>query len=97
MKVSTHPLAADELVDGASFYAREASIALAQDFISEFERSVDLLRANPKLGPVFHGGFRRLPLRRFPYSLVYFVAGEEIRIIAVAHQRRRPGCWRSRT
>jgi hypothetical protein len=32
----------------------------------------------------------------FPYRLIYRVEGEEIRIYAVAHVRRKPGYWRRR-
>lgn len=96
MIVSTHPLAGVELVDGARFYAREGTTELGEDFISEFERSVDLLRSHPLLGAVWRGRFRRFPLRRFPYSIVYVTSGEVLRVIALAHQRRRPGYWRGR-
>ena len=36
-------------------------------------------------------------MQRYPYSLVYIVRDPKIVIIAVAHQRRRPGYWLSRT
>lgn len=98
MKVS---VAADadaeyELVEGALYYAREANAELGQAFISEFERSIGLLLANPKLGTVWRGATRRLPLRRFPHSVVYQLREVEIRVLAVAHQRRRPGFWKGR-
>lgn len=35
-------------------------------------------------------------MRRFPYSVVYHLSGEVIRVIAVAHQSRRPGYWRGK-
>ena len=35
-------------------------------------------------------------IQRFPYSIIYTVVGDEIRILAVAHQSRHPGFWRSR-
>jgi len=31
----------------------------------------------------------------FPYGVVYFVHGDELLIVAFAHQSRRPGCWRN--
>jgi plasmid stabilization system protein ParE len=96
VKVSTHPLAADELVDGAVFYARQATAALAEDFIAEFERSVAMLQAHPKLGRVWAGPFRRLPLRRFPYSIVYAFSADASRVVALAHHKRKPGYWRAR-
>ena len=96
MIVSTHPLAENELVDGARFYASEGTAELGEDFVSEFERPINLLRAHPLLGAVWRCRFRRLPLRRFPYSIVYVPSGELLRVIALAHQRRRPGYWRGR-
>ena len=35
-------------------------------------------------------------LRRFPYTIHYEVAGTEVIVLAVAHQRRRPGYWQDR-
>lgn len=96
MIASTHPLAADEPVDGAVFYAKEASPVLALQFVAEFERSVALLLASPELGALWRGRLRRLPLRRFPYGIVYRVSGDTLRIVALAHQKRRPGYWRGR-
>jgi plasmid stabilization system protein ParE len=81
MIASTHPLAADELVDGAVFYAKEASPVLALQFVAEFERSVALLLASPELGALWRGRLRRLPLRRFPYAFrtASFIAFPAIR------------------
>lgn len=39
---------------------------------------------------------KRLLLRRFPYSIVVRESDDEILVIAVAHQHRRPGYWRDR-
>lgn len=96
MRVSLTSDAGDELTEGALYYAREANAELGQAFLSEFERSIDLLLEHPKFGAVWRGATRRLPLRRFPYSIVYTQREDEVRVLAVAHQRRRPGFWRGR-
>jgi plasmid stabilization system protein ParE len=85
-----------ELIDGALFYAREANAELGLAFIAEFERSLGVLCTYPYLGPVWRGTTRRFPLRRFPYTIIYQVKPEEVRVIALAHQSRRPGYWRGR-
>lgn len=36
---------------------------------------------------------RRLAVKRFPYHVFYLEAPEELRILAVAHDRREPGYW----
>jgi len=56
-----------------------------------------LLCGNPHLGAPWRNGRRRFPLRRFPYSLIYYFRGEELRVIALAHHRRKPGFWSRRT
>lgn len=35
-------------------------------------------------------------LKRFPYRVVFVELPEEIRVVALAHKRRRPGYWRHR-
>lgn len=67
MIVTIHPLAEAELVDGSTYYAAEANDTLGEALITEFARSVELLREHPKLGAPWRGPLRRLPLRRFPY------------------------------
>jgi toxin ParE1/3/4 len=68
VKVSLAPEAEQDLVEGALFYAREANAELGQAFISEFERSAAVLGEQPRLGAVWRGRIRRLPLRRFPFT-----------------------------
>jgi plasmid stabilization system protein ParE len=41
-------------------------------------------------------GIRRYHLKHFPYTLMYEVIGQRVTVLAVAHQRRRPGYWQDR-
>jgi plasmid stabilization system protein ParE len=93
---SLAPEAEFELTDGAAYYAREATRDLGLAFIAEFEHTLERLCEYPNLGAPWRGHTRRMPLRRFPYSVIYEVRGEELRVLAVAHQSRRPGYWRGR-
>jgi plasmid stabilization system protein ParE len=38
-------------------------------------------------------GTRRYVFPRYPFSLIYRVAHGVMTVVAVAHQRRKPGCW----
>lgn len=96
MNLSTHPLAEDELVDGATYYAKVGTVDLGGSLVDEFERGIALLRLHPRLGATWRGRFRRLPIRRFPYSIVYYLSGDNLRVIALAHQRQKPGYWQGR-
>lgn len=40
---------------------------------------------------------RRVPVSRYPYHLAYLVVGDEIHVLAMAHDRRRPTYWTGRT
>lgn len=93
MKVVFTAEAEQELVDAATFYAAEASTALGLAFIAEVDRSRRLLEGQPMIGSVWRGTIRRLTLRRFPFSVVYLVGADVIQVIAIAHQRRKPGYW----
>ncbi len=46
---------------------------------------------------MIRGSVRRLVVSRFPYSILYRrLAGGEIRVLAVAHHKRRPEFWHGR-
>lgn len=97
MKISINAQSELELTEGAAYYAQKANKFIAEAFLAEFDRSAKLLVEHPMLGTPWRGRIRRLPLRRFPYSIVYYLRELEVRILAVAHQRRRPGYWRGRS
>lgn len=45
---------------------------------------------------IWRNGRRRFLVRKFPYSVVYYLRGDEVGVIALAHHRRRPAYWKSR-
>ncbi len=96
MKYSLHPEAQGDLREAAEFYREHAGSALSQALFREFERSMEMLLRHPGLGALWRLGKRRYLMKHFPYSIIYTVSGEEIRILAVAHHSRRPGYWRGR-
>ena len=85
-----------ELTEGAQFYSREGSKEVAEAFVDEFERVAALLCIQPQLGAQWGNGRRRFPLRKFPYSVIYYLRDDELRIVAIAHHRRRPEYWSGR-
>ena len=81
---------ADAAVD---WYIGEGALVAADDFVLEIEKALGLLGQFAELGETGLHKTRTLPLNSFPYSLVYRLQGNVIRIIAVAHHSRRPGYW----
>ena len=94
--VEFHPEALAEAEAAVAWY-RERSLRAAKMFVSELERAVTAISEAPYRWPLFQAGCRRLPLRRFPYLVVYREKPRSIEVLAVAHGRRRPGYWRSRS
>jgi plasmid stabilization system protein ParE len=96
MRYWLHPEAREDLREAAQFYQERGGPSLSQSLLAEFEHSVSMLLRHPSLGGLWRYGKRRLVMQRFPYSLIYIAASEELRILAVAHHSRRPGYWRGR-
>ena len=92
MLVTFNELATRELNDAAQYYERQQA-ALGTSFINEVERCTRDVVAFPQAGTIVRGTIRRRLCQRFPYALLYKVAGDEIRILAVMNLKRRPGYW----
>lgn len=84
-----------ELNDAADYYDRE-SPSLGSAFLDEVDSGFDRICAYPDAAAEVARGIRKLVLARFPYALVYEIRDDAIRILAIAHQRRRPYYWRGR-
>jgi plasmid stabilization system protein ParE len=65
-------------------------------FLVALEEAVEKVLANPEAFQLVSGETRHKLIRRFPYSLLYVIEPDRIRVLAVAHQKRRPGYWRNR-
>jgi len=90
-----HPDAASELDEAAQFY-ESAQVGLGGAFAHEVERAVDRIKVFPEAGPPLGATVRAATVRNFPFWVVYRVLDTELLILAVAHQRRKPGYWRKR-
>ena len=93
---SFNSLAEAELSDAVDHYEQE-SPGLGTAFLAAVEHAVTDLVEYPESAPVLSGPYRKKVLSRFPFNLIYRVKKNEIRILAIAHQRRRPYYWLGRT
>ena len=97
LRYEFHPGADEDFFAALRFYRERESNEVAQDFEAELRRCTGLLLRHPEIAPATGPRYvRRMVLNRFPYNLYYVIAGDLIRILAVAHQSRRPGYWSSR-
>ncbi len=93
--VSFHEAAENELNDAADFYDLE-STGIGSTFLDDVQKAVKSIIAFPEAAPLLQGRVRKKIVQKFPYSVVYSLRETEIRILAVAHQRRRPFYWSGR-
>jgi toxin ParE1/3/4 len=94
--VRFNPLAERELTEAIQHYF-EISPELGQGLQDEVEHGLIFLLRYPEAAPRVLGPIRRLVLQRFPYNLLYRpLKGGGLRILAVAHQKRRPWYWTGR-
>jgi plasmid stabilization system protein ParE len=92
-KARFHEEAEKEFLDASHEYAIESD-ELADEFEAEVQRGIELILDHPEMAPVIgRKHVRGKVLHRFPYTLVYAIERGRVRLLAVAHQRRRPGYW----
>jgi plasmid stabilization system protein ParE len=93
--ITFHREAEAEIHEAARYY-EDRSPGLGSDLLGEVERALTLISRNPEACQRVGRRVRRRSLWRFPYNLIYAVYPDRIRILAVAHQKRRPFYWRKR-
>lgn len=72
------------------------SLRAAAGFEAAIERAVEFLETFPEACPLCDDRHRYCALRRYPYGLVYRVDGDQVRVVAVPHNRQLPGFWKGR-
>jgi plasmid stabilization system protein ParE len=65
-------------------------------FVEAVEAEFVLLLQFPEIGRRLRKNVRRRNISRWPYGIVYVLDANELVVIAIAHNRRRPEYWRTR-
>jgi plasmid stabilization system protein ParE len=95
MRVEFHAEAAREVVDALAWY-EERSLFAASAFLRELSTAVNRIGEGPARYPAAEHGTRRILMERFPFTIYYRTMSDHCVVVAVAHQKRRPGYWRFR-
>ena len=98
MRTITFLLEAEKEMNASAQYYNQQSFGLGFDFLEEIEKSLQLIEKNLERWPYYEENIRKYNTPRFPFSLLYVFEKEldKIIIIAVAHQKRKPGYWKQR-
>jgi hypothetical protein len=89
-----------ETVEAALRYDREQA-GLGAEFLGEVDAAMKLVEDNPLKHALYEAipdndAYRRVLVKRFPYSVIYTVRPDEVLVVAVAHASRHPGYWLQR-
>jgi plasmid stabilization system protein ParE len=96
MRVLFRPEARRDVVEARDWYERQ-SIGLGGEFVRALEAAVAVAQRSPETSPSILEDFRRVLLRRFPYSLIYRMEGDTLVVFACFHHRRNPRVLSDRT
>ncbi len=73
-----------------------SSPELARDFLRAFRSAKDAVAAKPDRFSYVEKPVRRVRVSGFPYQIVYEEQDDCVQVLAVMHDSREPGYWKSR-
>ena len=89
-----------ELLEAAHWFKREDGLAVAREFGAAYRAQLQRARQLPRSGHLVAAlparlefEVRRFLFERFAYALYVAVVQDELVVLAVAHQHRRPRYW----
>jgi plasmid stabilization system protein ParE len=90
MRVELHPRVDSDVWKIIEYYEKVAGPELADEFSKELITFIRAIAERPFSFAVREGDVRRANLNRFPYHLLFRVAGNSVRILVVRHHKRHP-------
>ena len=102
MRVAVHPEAGAEIRSAALWYD-ERRAGWGDEFITRVGEVFERIGGTPVLYPLWPGTareailIRKASLDQFPYLVAFEVHPNHVLILAVAHGKRRPLYWLTRT
>ncbi|MEL1243276.1 type II toxin-antitoxin system RelE/ParE family toxin [Flavobacterium sp. DGU11] len=87
-KIVVSPTAQIEIYDAMDYYD-EISISLTAKFYADLQSSYSALLLNPDYR-IFYNKLRMIPLKKFPFILLFTINGNEIVINACFHTSKNP-------
>ena len=93
--VDLHPEAIAEGREARRWYSLRSQ-NVEERFRLALRQAVASIRDAPERWPRDDNDLRRCRLAGFPYRLIYWTDGANSYVVAIAHDKRRPGYWRER-
>ena len=83
-------------IEAADDWYLQRSVDASIGFIAAISDALDSISQAPQRWPKHLYGTRRFVLHRFPFSIIYLDDPDALSIVAVAHNKRKPGYWKQR-
>lgn len=80
----------------AALWYETRKVGLGLRFLAEVRTSLERIVTNPRRFPSVDESVRRALLNNFPYSIYFLNEDNAITVVAILHQHRQPGTWKSR-
>jgi plasmid stabilization system protein ParE len=74
----------------------KGSNSIVRGFIAEYLQTLEQLRVFPEMAPIASSPVRKMILRNYPFSILYYLKDDHIVIVALVHHRQHPDSWRGR-
>ena len=94
MRIELHPEADAEFAAQIEHYEHEQQ-GLGKRFYHDVIASLEWIAVNPTV-PRLRKTYRRFNLKVFPFFIAYVAERDLIRVLSVAHSRRKPEYWKKR-
>ena len=94
-RLDFHPGVFDELNEAYHWYQAQKK-DLGERFFQDLDDAFKQIQTTPKFWPLADFGMRKFVLKKFPYSILYPINQDHFKVLAVMHQRRKPGYWKDR-
>jgi hypothetical protein len=96
-RLRVEPEAKQELAAAAAWY-EERREGLGRELLAEVDAVLAAIARRPSRFPLYPRvsadlGVRRAAARSFPYSIAFIELATVVRVLAIAHEKRRPGYW----
>jgi plasmid stabilization system protein ParE len=85
-----------DLRDARDWYEGERG-GLGLEFLGEVQHATRRLESSPEQFAVVHRQMRLCPVKRFPYIIVFRIAGDHVEVLAVIHAHRNSIVWKRRS
>ena len=90
------PEAHAEFLSSVKYY-EDCQPTLGRHFSLAVESAIKKIAKTPFRYRLLHAPFRRCLIQKFPFSIIYSIEPNHIRILAIAHTKRKPGYWLDRS